>query len=227
LDADEQRASESRATGRSRRFREAPGEDLSRILSLSDGVFAFAMTLLVLTLTVPAIDTRGLNAQQTSGALGAALHQEYGQFLAYVFAFVMIAVWWLAHHRTFRYIERYDSILLNLNLALLLEIAVMPFILEVYAAYQSAQIAVILFAAAQAAAGLTLNTIWTHASRHKQLVSPDLPDAVIKYFTVRGRLAPAVFLASIGVSFVSVSGAEYTWVLIFVVQAFLNRYGQA
>jgi uncharacterized membrane protein len=226
LEADERKRDTSSAGGGgAAHFGEEPGEDLSRILALSDGVFAFALTLLVLTLTVPVINTHGLTPQQTSGALGASLHQEYGQFLAYVFAFVMIAIWWRAHHRTFRYITRYDSVLTNLNLALLLEIAVMPFILEVYSDYQSAQIAVILFSAIQAVTGLTLNAIWTYATSHHRLVSPKLSEATIHYTTTRGRLTPLIFVAAIGVSFLNVAAAQYTWILAIVAQRFLVRYG--
>ncbi len=204
-----------------------PGEDLGRIIALSDGVFAFALTLLVLTLTVPSINTHGLNSEQTSGALGAALHQDYGEFLAYVFAFVMIAIWWVGHHRTFRYIERYDSVLMGLNLMLLLEIAVMPFILEVYSNYQSTQVAVILFAATQAATGLTMNGIWNYATYKRRLVSPKLSASLIRYTSIRGTITPIVFLASVGVSFVNVSAAQYTWILVFVGLRFVGRYGDA
>jgi uncharacterized membrane protein len=227
LDADEKTGSRGMSRPETLRMREAPGEDLSRLLSLSDGVFAFALTLLVLTLTVPAINTAGLNSQQTSGALGAALLQHYGQFLAYIFAFIMIALWWMAHHRTFRYIERYDSVLLDLNLALLLEIAVLPFILEVFTAYQDTQVAVILFASIEGITGLTLNAIWTYATHEHRLVSPKLPDATIRYTTNRGRIVPVVFLASIGISFLNVSAAEYSWFLAIVAQRFMARYGVA
>jgi uncharacterized membrane protein len=225
LEADEKKETSSGGHHGASHFGDEPGEDLSRILALSDGVFAFALTLLVLTLTVPIVNTNGLNPQQSSGALGAALNREYGQFLAYVFAFVMIAIWWRAHHRTFRYIVRYDSVLTNLNLALLLEIAVMPFILEVYSDYQSTQVAVILFSAIQAVTGLTLNAIWTYATSNHRLVSPELPEATIHYTTTRGRLTPLIFVAAIGVSFLNVQAAQYTWILAIVAQRFLVRYG--
>ena len=112
------------------------GDDISRILALSDGVFAFARTLLVLTLTVPAFDPT-LTADQASRALWGYLWSPagYRPFLGYLFAFLMIAIWWMAHHRTFRYIERYDRTLVWLNLFLLLEIAVMPFVVEIYTRY--------------------------------------------------------------------------------------------
>lgn len=206
---------------------EVPGEDLSRILSLTDGVFAFSLTLLVLGLTVPVIVTTGLSNGQVSGQLGARLNQDWQVFLGYVFAFVMIAVWWTYHHRTFRYIERYDSVLMWLNMAVLLEVAVMPFVLEVYTAYFGTQVAVVLFAFAQMLTGLTLNLLWRYASSGHRLVNPKLGATEIRYFADWGLLTPVVFAVSIGVSFVSVEAAELLWFVSIVGRRWGQRYGPA
>ena len=77
-----------------------------------------------------------------------------------------------------------------------------------------------------AATGITLNAIWTYATYKHRLVDPTLSPSIIHYNAVRGRLTPIVFLASIGVSFISVSGAEYTWILAIVAQRFIARYSQ-
>jgi hypothetical protein len=63
--------------------------------------------------------------------LSAALQRDYPAFLAYGFAFAMIATWWMYHHRMFRLIYKYDTTLMMLNFMLLLEISVMPFVLGV------------------------------------------------------------------------------------------------
>jgi len=206
---------------------EVPGEDLSRILALTDGVFAFALTLLVLGLTVPVLVTTGLNSSQVSGELGARLHQDYQSFLGYIFAFVMIAIWWTYHHQTFRYIERYDTVLMWTNMAVLLEIAVMPFVLQVYTAYTDAQVAVVLFAVMQLATGLTLNLLWRYASSGHRLVNPHLDPAEIRYFADRGLITPIVFAISIGVSFLSVEAAEVLWIGGVVARRWGQRYGVA
>ncbi|MGA8604224.1 MAG: TMEM175 family protein [Thermoplasmata archaeon] len=206
---------------------EVPGEDLSRILALTDGVFAFALTLLVLGLTVPVIVTTGLSSGQISGELGARLHQDYQSFLGYVFAFVMIAVWWTYHHQTFRYIERYDTVLMWTNMAILLEIAVMPFVLQVYTAYMDAQAAVVLFAVMQLTTGLTLNILWRYASSGHRLVNPQLDPAEIRYFADRGLITPVVFAVSIGVSFLSVEAAEILWIGGLVARRWGGKYGVA
>ena len=196
-----------------------PGEDLSRILSLSDGVFAFALTLLVLTLAVPL----GL----TNGQLGVRLHDEYAAFLGYGFAFFLIANWWIAHHRQFSYFRRYDGPLIGINMAILLEIAVMPFVLNVFANYSGDQFAVVLFAATQTITGLTFVTLWVHATRDRRLVDADLDPAIIRYTARRGLLTPIVFGVSIVISFVSVTAAEVFWVAMFIVPRLSEHYGLA
>ena len=206
---------------------ELPGEDLGRIIALTDGVFAFALTLLVLTLTVPAIDTAGLSPSQVSGNLGAALWGDWPKFVGYAFTFVMITLWWMAHHRTFRYIHRYDFVLMWMNTIVLLEIAVMPFVLGVYIAYSETQVAVVMFSVFQICTGLTINGLWRYASRGHRLIDPKLPEAVCSYFSNRGLITPLAFAGSIAISFVSVEGAEFFWFVPLVLTRLTRRYGPA
>jgi uncharacterized membrane protein len=201
------------------------GEDLSRILSLSDGVFAFAMTLLVLSLTVPVISGSGTSHPVfTSTHLANKLWADIDVFVAYGFAFVMIAVWWVVHNRTFQYIARYDSPLVWINMAVLVQIAVMPFVLSVFSTYSYTQAGVVLFAGIQVTLGLTTTLMWDYA-RRAHLLKPSVPAVVAKYFSRRGYFTALVFAASIGVSFVSLEGAEITWVLTFLVQRFVASHG--
>jgi uncharacterized membrane protein len=189
---------------------------MGRILALTDGVFAFALTLLVLTLTVPVVTTKGYTPVQISGHLGHALWMDYGAFAGYVFVFVMIAYWWLAHHRLFRYIIRYDDVLVSLNLLLLLEIAVMPFVLKVFVDYDDTQVAVILFALIQVSAALTIGFLWRYASHNFRLIAREVPEPVLRYFGARTLITPAIFAISIGVAFVNVTAAEFLWATVFV-----------
>jgi len=205
--------------------REVPGDDIGRIISLSDGVFAFALTLLVLGLTVPVIATAGLNSGQVSGHLGHALQSDWPKFLGYVFTFAMISIWWMVHHRTFRYIQRYDFVLMWLNMVVLLEVAVMPFVLQVFAAYPDTQVAVVLFAFMQMATGITINVLWRYAARGHRLIDPKLPAEEIRYFANRGILPAIAFGGSILVSFVNVSWAEVLWVVPLALNRFSHRYG--
>jgi uncharacterized membrane protein len=214
-------AEEAPRTGRGRHRPEAiAGEDLSRIIALSDGVFAFALTLLVLSLAIPSV--------KSNGALGFALNHDFEPLYGYAFAFVMIAIWWIVHNRTYQYIARFDSGLVWINMGLLMQIAIMPFVLSVYTTYTSGanpfQYAVILFASIQIGLGLTNALLWNYAVRAK-LTKPTVTPAVRRYFTSRSYTACSVFALSIAVSFWSVQAAQYTWILLFVLQRFLTIEG--
>jgi uncharacterized membrane protein len=82
---------------------EAAEEGIGRILSLSDGVFAIAITLLILDIAVPA--TTG------DAGLPKALLDLWPRYLAYALSFVVIARFWVTHHLAFRLIGRYDAAL--------------------------------------------------------------------------------------------------------------------
>ncbi len=125
------------------------GDDLSRLLSLSDGVFAFAFTLLVLQLTVPVIDTSGLSDGQISQRLAGALGGEVPAILAFALGTIFIGLQWVVHHRTFRDIRRYDPILLWLNLGFLATVAINPFLLGVFIRYPTTSAAVMLYGGAR------------------------------------------------------------------------------
>ncbi|MGA8302089.1 MAG: TMEM175 family protein [Thermoplasmata archaeon] len=204
-----------------RGVRGVSGDDLDRILALSDGVFAFAMTLLALSLVVPVVG--GSTNHQVSGNLLNALGQDWNRFLGYTFAFVMIAVWWVAHNRTFQYIAHYDATLVWVNMAILLQIAIMPFVLSVYGNYSDTQTAVDLFAGIQVTLGISVTGLWDYA-RRARLIKTGVPIELTRYFSRRGWFTSAIFLTSIGISFVSITGAELSWIAVFVVTRFLDRY---
>jgi uncharacterized membrane protein len=210
----------ARSRYRSRHPVDIAGEDLGRIISLSDGVFAFALTLLVLSLAVPSV--------KSNGALGYALNHDFEPLYGYAFAFVMIAIWWIIHNRTYQYIARFDSTLVWINMMMLAQIAVMPFVLSIYTDYTSGphlfQYAVVLFAAIQITLGLTSTLLWWYA-QHAKLTKPTATPAVSRYFARRGYVSAGVFALSIAVSFWNVSAAQYTWILLFVLMRFLTAEG--
>jgi uncharacterized membrane protein len=92
-----------------------------RILTLTDGVVAIAMTLLVLDLNT--ISYKGGSAS----TLWRSLNQAGDQFIAFVIAFWVIAQFWLSHHRVFRGITRYDESIARRNCWFLFGISLLPF----------------------------------------------------------------------------------------------------
>lgn len=122
----------------------SPGLNTHRIEAFSDGVFAVAITLLVLNLQVPQ-----LAASAVSRELVAKLIELWPKLLIYVLSFVIVGIYWVAHHNSFHYIERSDRTLLWLNLLLLLCIVFIPFpiiyLLAIGVSFLSVQISLIFF----------------------------------------------------------------------------------
>src|SRR5213593_915772 len=92
--------------------------ETSRIEAFSDGVFAIAITLLILDVHVPTI---------SQGNLGSALTRQWPTYVAYLISFSFIGIMWVNHHRLFNHIRRSDNGLLFSNLLLLLGVTIVPF----------------------------------------------------------------------------------------------------
>jgi len=192
---------------------------MGRLLALSDGVFAFSLTFLVVGLILPRPGSSGLPS--LSGYLGAL----EPQFVAYLLSFLIIGSWWMSHHRIFSPIVRYDTSLVRLNNLFLLVISVTPFLVGVLFDYgpgsagvslASSRLAVILYSSAQAVGGGILLAIWRHSTRAHRLVVADLPADWIRSTERRQLSVVAIFLAAIPVVYVYPLAAELVWILAIV-----------
>jgi uncharacterized membrane protein len=194
--------------------------DTGRILSLTDGIFAFAMTLLVLSLVVPSNSCTPptpdctLNVSSYSPELWGLLRGDQGQFFAYVLAFVVISVWWSLHHSVFGFIKRYDSPLLWMNLMFLLGIAVTPFVLGVRSAFSNTAAANELYGGAQALIGGLLCIIVFYATDHHRLVDPRMSAEEIREQKFRVVYLTAAFAATVPVAFVYVPASQVSFGVI-------------
>ncbi len=194
------------------------GYGLDRVLAISDGVFAFAVTLLVLDLAVPVLSTGASSAD-----LWQALSKEWVSFLSYLFSFFIAGLWWNAHNRNFRHIRNSDSTLRWLNLLFLLWIALLPFFTKILDQYNTLQTAVVLYATDQAAAGIFMTLSWWYASRNHRLVDKNLKKSVMRSRLLTNAVAPFFFIISIGISFVSPVIATYSWFAMFPVLFLVHR----
>src|SRR6266404_1707129 len=100
-------------------------KDTSRVEAFSDGVFAIAITLLVLDLKVPQIAFNSASGP-TSAMLLAALEREWPSYFAFVTSFFTILIMWMHHHTVFRLVHRTDASLLLTNGTLLLLVTAVP-----------------------------------------------------------------------------------------------------
>ena len=194
---------------------EAERRELDRVGAFSDGVFAIAITLLVLNLEVPDVP---------AGDLGNALRDLDGNITAYFIGFAVMGRFWYAHHRLFSAIVRTDARLIVVNLLLLSLIALMPFTTALMGRYNETgdEIAVILYAlnVGLAACADTYVDKVAFSDGMAPAVSPGVRRAQI----VTGWLRPAIFFASIPVALlVSASAAQFFWLTLLLLPAVGRR----
>ena len=193
---------------------------VNRILGLSDAVFAFVVTLLVLDLAIPS-----LPMDATSSDLWEALSGEWVRFLDYGISFLIAGAWWNAHHRTFRYIRDSDSTLQSLNLFFLLWITLLPFFTRVFSENPGVQLGYVLYAIDQAAAGFTVALLWWYATRNHRLVDKNLSHDVIRSRLLVSALASLWFILSIGVIFISLEATYFVWFGVFLLRRIERSLG--
>ena len=150
-----------------------------RLEAFSDGVFAIAITLLVLDIAVPAAAGHDL--------LGAILGL-WPSYLAYVASFSTIGAVWLGHNAITEYLDRADTAFVRLNLLLLLFVSFLPFPTRLVAGFigqdNAERVAVTFYGIILVLASTMLLVLWRYAVRAK-LVRPDLADEEVDLLTER------------------------------------------
>lgn len=190
---------------------EAEGRQLERVGAFSDGVFAIAITLLVLTIEVP-----------TGDDLSAGLSNLEDDLIAYFIGFAVMGKFWYEHHRLFSAIVRTDGRLIVVNLLLLSLVALMPFTTGVLGSFDeplSVTMYAINVAAAAAAAGCTELVAYTGG-----LAPPGALGERSTFVRTNGWIV-AVFLLSIPIAYlIDPTIGQLSWLLLLLVPR-LERIG--
>jgi uncharacterized membrane protein len=190
---------------------EVPGTE--RLLTLSDGVVAIALTLLVLQLQIPALPS-GQSATSSSALWHQLTDSNFTSLLvAYLVSFYVIAQFWLAHHRTYRLVKGHSEAIAWWNFAFLLTITLFPFSSELLGKYPDNRVAVIEFASNLLLASLATTLTLVIARRQHMLVDAATPFVVTSSRT-RGIFSVAVILLSIVAAFFSPTNAKFVWLLL-------------
>ena len=197
------------------------GSDMGRIVGMSDAVFAFSMTFLVINLVLPQRTAAGSYPD-----LWSYLANVWPSFVAYTLSFFIIASWWGAHRRLFSPIVRYDPLLVRLNNLFLLVIAVTPFLVGILFDYGpgatlgrgsvSAEVAVALYASVQVVGGFLLLAIWRHSTRDHRLVEKRLPADWIRRTEDAQLTNVVVFALSVPVAFAVPLVSMAMWIFVVV-----------
>jgi uncharacterized membrane protein len=193
---------------------------VERLVAFSDGVFGFAITLLGVDV-INAFPHLPLSA--TDEQLRDALLGLWPSFFSYALSFCLVGVFWVVHHRAFRYITSSNATLIWLNLALLMFIVFLPFSTFLLDEYTNSTIIAAFYAATMTIISLFSLLMWEYAAFEHRLISADLDEKTISLFLWRGRIALAFFLVSIGLAFFSPWLAKASWLAIFLIRPFLLR----
>ncbi|HMJ19326.1 MAG TPA: TMEM175 family protein [Gemmatimonadaceae bacterium] len=197
--------------------------ETARIEAFSDGVFAIAITLLILEIRVP--------PQTQDGLLRDALRDLWPSYIAFLASFMTIGVMWLNHHRLFSFITKRDDGLIVLNLLLLLGITWLPFPTALLAEHLlgphlDQQAAAIMYAGSFFALAIVFNVMWRYAIGRK-IVSAEVSAAGI---TRQYALGPIMYAVLVAIAFFSAEWCltmSILYALYFALPPSLWRRGAA
>ena len=193
----------------------------SRIEALSDGIFAVAMTLLVLDIKPPAVIE--------AAALPRELLALWPRCLSYAVSFLMLGIYWVGQHKQFHLIRCADRTLLWINIVFLMTISFVPFSTALLSAYPLWPSAQTVYGANLIAIGLVLLWHWMYATHRHRLVDPELDDRMNRFVIRRILIGPALFALAIVLSSLSAVASLILYVvapLIYVLPGRVDRHWQ-
>ncbi len=183
----------------------------ARIETLTDGVFAIVMTVLVFNFHAPlkdVVEKFGLLHELT--ALVPTL-------IAYVITFVILGVLWVGHHNQFFYIRRADRVLLWINIFFMMVVALLPFSAQLLSEYGQDKVSIIVYNINLILAEVLLFLHWWYATRDHHLLGQRL-ESRIRLLVVRRILTPAVlYFIAIVIAFISVQASIVIDVLVPII----------
>ncbi len=197
-------------------------KETGRVEAFSDGVFAVAITLLVLNI-------RGLPypAQPlTDPDLLALLVAQWPTYLAFVTSFATIGVMWMNHHRLFTHIKYVDTNLLLLNLLLLLVIVFIPFptgLLASYINHPEYHYAAFLYNATGILMAISFNLLWRYASYKNRLLAKDADQEAVQAITNQYRFGPLFYVITFVLAFIYVPASVVLTLLLAIFFALPSR----
>jgi uncharacterized membrane protein len=168
----------------------------NRLEAFSDGVFAVAITLLVIEIAVP-----------TGEDLWHQLKDEWPSFAAFFVSFWVIGIIWVNHHGVLDHLKRANRGVLYLNLLLLMTVVFIPFSTALLAEHLKSgadeEVAAVVYSAAFTAMGLAFGSLWTYITRHRQALGVELSDEEVRRRTVVFLIGNPFYVIALVVAFIS------------------------
>ena len=189
-----------------------------RIEAFSDGVFAIVMTLLVFDLKVPQVQ-EGLIEIELLHHLVAM----WPQLLSFVLSFVIVGIFWVAHHNMFHHIKRSNRTFIWINNLFLMCVAFIPFPTALMGKYVKLPVAVVPYGLSLIVTQASLLLLWWYATSGRRLVATDLDPKFIRSVYVRIARGMATYAAAILLSIASSRLTLAIYALVPVLYIIPNR----
>jgi len=180
-------------------------KETGRLEAFSDGVFAVAITLLVLNIKVPGLDGPP-DKLLDDGALWRELLKEWPMLVAYATSFATIGVMWLNHHKLFKHIKRVDNLLILINLLLLLIIVFIPVptaLLAEYLVRPKSHAAAVLFSGTFFLMAFFFNLLWRYAAYNNRLLGKNVDFQSVAAISRQYLFGPLLYLIVFGVAWIN------------------------
>jgi uncharacterized membrane protein len=193
------------------------GVEFGRVLAFSDGLFAIAMTLLVVGIAVPTLED-GDSVHE----LGEALNDLVPNFISFFISFAVIGRYWAAHHLFFAQLDHMDRGLIGLNLVFLAFVAFLPFPTALLGEYFDNPLSVVIYAVNVALVSGMEVVLFRHAYR-RRLLKVDMSPEVYRWGAAMSLAPVGIFLLSVPIAFVSTGLAVAVWLLGVPLGVIANR----
>ena len=195
-------------------------EEFSRVLAFSDGLFAIAMTLLVVGIAVPTLSGADKDSVQ---ALAEELHDRVPDFVSFFISFAVIGRYWAAHHEFVGLLARIDTRLIATNLVYLAFIAFLPFPTGLLGTLFENPLSVAFYAVMVAIVS-GLEVVQFRLAYRRGLMRRAIPDDVYRWGVIQSLSPVIFFLASVPVAFASTGLAVAVWFLGIPFQVVTDRW---
>ena len=179
------------------------------IVAFGDAIFAFAITLMTLSIDVP-----DLPPNLTEAELLSKLYEVYPQVESYIISFAVISIFWVLYHQVFNYIKGSHILMVYLNLLFLLFVTFLSITTSLVINYGSYQIPYVIYCIVVIMTSSLLTLIWAYATKDHKFVDTNTHPLFIKGVMVNLLSIPFVFAISILISFINLDIAQYFWLII-------------
>lgn len=189
------------------------GLSVARLEALADGIFGFAMTLLVLNLIIPDVAK-----SEAAVRIPAILRDDWMKFLNYAISFVLLAMFWMVHHEQTRLAKRTDTVHAWINIFILMFVALVPFSFSLMSDYPFLRVTNLVFQGNLLTLGLLFAANFYYVTKGARLLDPDAGDDRVAAHRERSLTIPALSLAAMLLTFVSPEWSNVVYLLAPVLE---------